>query len=152
MTRHHRADARVNGRLKRNKLDCVQALATNIDLRKSAVRIDRGVAVSGKVFCGRNHARGLGAFGESRGKSRNLSRIFSVRAHVDDGIRGVVVDVNDRRKNLMYSECACFASGDLALPARVFRITSRAHCHVPGEVHRIVKAHARARFQVSRNQ
>ena len=123
---HHRADTGVHRRFERHELDCVQALATHVDLRQSAMRIDGRIAVSGKMFRSRDRARILRTFCKRGSKSRDVSRIFSVRTDVDHGIGGVVVDVDYGREDLLDTECACFACGDLALASRVFRVTGGA--------------------------
>src|SRR5262245_40683926 len=112
------------------------------------MRIDSSIAVPGKVLCSCDGACVLRAFSERRSKSRDVRWIFSVRAHVDHGVSGVVVDVDYGREDLLYTECTCFACGDLALASRVFRVTGRTDSHVPGKVDRIVEAHARAGLEV----
>ena len=108
--------------------------------------------MSGKVFRGGDHTAALCPCREGCGESRHIRRVFSVRANIDHGIAGIVVHINDRRVDLLYTQGASFTSSYLTLPPRIFRITGRCHCHVPGKVHRIVKTHSRACFQISRNQ
>ncbi len=152
MAHHHGAHTRIHRGLKRNKLDSIQTLASNVDLRQSAMRIDCGVAVSRKVFRSRDGAGGLRAFRERCGKASDIRRIFAIRAHVDHRIRGVVVHVNNRREDLLHSERACFACSYLALAPRVFRIAGRADCHVPREINRVVKPHARSGLEIRRDE
>src|SRR5215213_8301416 len=116
------------------------------------MRIDGGVAVPRKVFCSCDHTCVLRASSERGGESRDVRRVFSIRAPVDTRVRGVVVDVDYGREDLVYTECACFACGDLALLLRVFRVTRLTDSHVPGKVDGIVKAHARAGFEIGGDQ
>ena len=112
------------------------------------MRVDRGVAMSRKVFCRRHCACRLCAFRERSRKSCDVRGVFAIRAHIDHGIRGVVVDVNNRREDLLHAESACFARGDLALATCEVRIASGADGHVPGKVDGIVETHAGSGFEV----
>ena len=112
------------------------------------MRIGRRVTVSGKMFGRGDHPAALRALDERGDQFGHFGGIFAIGTHVDDRIGGVVVYVGDRRVNLLNAERACFARSQFALPSRVIRITRRSHSHVPGEVNRIVKAHARAGFEI----
>src|SRR5690348_10996056 len=100
--------------------------------------------MSGKMFRGGDSSGLLRAFSKRRGKPRHVCRIFSVRTHVNHGIGGVIVYVNHRREDLLYTEYACFACGDLTLASRVFGIAGRSHGHVPGKVDGVVETHSGA--------
>ena len=116
------------------------------------MRIGSRIAMPGKMFCGGNHAGMLRACDEGCDKSADVDRIFAIRANVDDRIRGVVVYVRHRRVNLLNAHGSRFAAGELAGAARVIRISGRGNCHVPGEIHCVVKAHARSCFQIRGDQ
>src|ERR1043165_4523067 len=104
------------------------------------------------MFRGGDYTGILRAFRERSSEASNVGRVFAVRTHVDHGIRGVVVDVDHGREDLLYSERACFAGRYLTLATRVFGIAGRGHGHVPREVDGVVKTHARTRFEIGRDE
>ena len=116
------------------------------------MRISCSIPVSGKVFCCSNYACVLRAFSESDAKTSDITRILTIRAHIDYRIRSVVIHIDNGCIDLLHSECKRLASCDRALAAGVFRISRRTHGHVPGEVYGVVETHAGARFEIGRYQ
>ena len=116
------------------------------------MRIRSRVPVSGKMFGGCDHAAALRAFDKSCDKPGHVGRIFAVRTHIDNRVRSVVVHISYRRVNLLHTHRPRFTRCQFALAPRVIRIPRRSDGHVPWKIDGVVKAHARTRFQVGRNQ
>ena len=53
---------------------------------------------------------------------------------------------------MLHTERARFARGEFAGASRIIRISRRGNGHVPGKIHRVVKTHARACFEIRGNQ
>src|SRR6185503_3127670 len=115
------------------------------------MRVGCGVAMSGKMFCCRYHARALRPLNKSGGEASDTDWILAKRANVDDRIRRVVVHVNNWSQHMLNAERSRFVSRYLAHATRVIGISSRAGCHHPAEVRRIKQTHPGAPFEIRRN-
>ena len=110
MTIHDGANAGVNRSAERNQFDGVKTFARNVDLRKPTMRIGGCIAMSGKMFgCGDN-AGVLRAINKCGNEPGDIFWIFAVRSDVDYRVRRIVVDVGNRRVNLLHAKGARFAS------------------------------------------
>src|ERR1043166_3380861 len=116
------------------------------------MRINCRVAVARKVFCCSDDSASLRSFSKSGSEASNVSRIFTVRPHVYNWIGSIVVDIDNRRKDVLDSHSARFTSSDLALSSRIIRITGCSNCHVPGETDSILEPHSRSGLQISRDE
>src|SRR5437867_5538522 len=123
-----------------------------IDDRQTSMRIDRGIAMTGKMFCGSNDMLALNAVDESRTEFRDRLRIFTVGTDIDDGIASVVIDIEDRCKNVLDADSFRLAARDLADTSRVVRISRRADSHRTGEIGCVIKMHSNLGSGVQRYQ
>src|SRR5688572_7778784 len=96
------------------------------------------------MFRGGDHALALYSFGKRASEYSDVIRIFAETAHVDHGICRVVVDVENRRVDMVDSDRASLASGDDAHSTSEIRIAGCGDCHRPREVRRIFETHADA--------
>ena len=87
-----------------------------------------GVAVTGKVLPRGEHPVLLDPAHDRRAELRHELRILSEGAETDDGILGVVVDVQHRRERHVDAERAALAAGDASkLDAKWFARGTDAH-------------------------
>ena len=97
------------------------------------MRILVGVAVPGKMLARGEHAMLLNAVDQRRAHVGDEVRILAERAHADDGIRRIVVDVEHRRERDVNAERAALERGDAPLLVRERRIARGAEPHLVGE-------------------
>src|SRR5205085_7328381 len=102
--RHDRADACGNRRAEWYEFNRVEPRARHVDDGQAAMRVNGRVAMTGKMFGSGDDARALRALDEGCAHRGDCLRVFAVRAHVDDRVRGVVVDINHRREDLRDAE------------------------------------------------
>ena len=129
MRRHHRADALIDGSLERRKLDRLEALRCDVENRHLEMRIGRDIAVSRKVFCGRDQSVFLCAADVRPHEGRNLRRIFAERANIDDRIERIVLHVGDRVEIDAYSDGPRLLGRQLGSVVRDLRIAGRTDRH-----------------------
>ena len=105
------------------------------------MRVNGSISVAWEVFGSRDRARTLGTFSERSGESTDFHRILTIRANIDHGIRGVIVNVDNRREDVLNPEGSRFPARYLTLPPCIVRVTGRTYGHAsdPGrQVHRRV--------------
>ena len=99
--------------------------------------VDVGVAVPGEVLDRRGHARvSLEAGHLGRGQRRGEPGVRAERAHPDDGVGGVAVDVRDRRQVLVDAHRAQVLAGHPRSLASEPRVTCGAQRHGAREANR----------------
>ena len=148
MAGHDAADSRRNRRAKGNQLDAFEPLAIAGNGRERDVRIHAHIAVSGKMFRGREAAIFLHAAHERRNETRHAQRIFAEGAHIDDRIIGIVVHVGVRRENPLNSRGARFERRDFADGVGVLRISGRRDGHRVGKPGAFIEAHGGAALEI----
>jgi hypothetical protein len=116
------------------------------------MRVDSHIAVTGKMFGGRERAMVLHAAHEFRDKVGYAMRIFAERADVDDRVVGIVVEVRIGRENPIDAGGARLERGDPAGLIRKFGIARRTDRHRRRERRAFVDSHARAGFKVSTDE
>ena len=133
MAQHDGVDAGADGLAERPQLHAVEPRAVGVQGGELQMGIGRSVAVSGIMLHRRQQAARVRALHESRGHAAHQLRVLAVRAHVDDRVGGVGVDVRHRREGPVHAERAAFAGGHLAREARV-RLRARGpHRHGRGQ-------------------
>ena len=90
------------------------------------------IAVTRKMFQRSADAVFVQPFHESFHVLRNYIRIIGKRACRNDGIIGIAVDVGDRGKIHIKSQCADLLSQHIRALFRQRRITRRSQAHVSG--------------------
>src|SRR5690606_7000945 len=108
---HDAGDARGDRCAERRELDGVDALGAGGDDGEVDVRVDARVAVAGEVLGGGQRAVLLEPADVRGAEARDVGRIFAVAARVDDGVRRVVVDVDDRRVDHVHADGAGLERG-----------------------------------------
>ena len=83
---------------------------------------------------------------------RDARGVFAKGACIDDGVRGIVVDVGVRRVNPLDAGGACFKSGDFAHGVGIERIAGGGEGHGGGEGRAFVKAHGRAALKIGADE
>ena len=126
---HDTAHPCVNGILKGPQFDRVQPDGVVVDNRKRKVRVRIRVTVAGKVLAGCDAAVVLNAAHERRAQVRHAARVFAKRAHVDDGVVRIVVDVQDRRERDMNPDGARLNGSDSPHFVGQRAVVRRAHRH-----------------------
>ena len=91
------ATSRLDGRLEGDELDGAQSIRRMLDDRKLDMRIGGGVAVAGKMFSARRHARALQLFDDHAAELCHDLGLLAERAIADDRILRIRVDVEHRR-------------------------------------------------------
>src|SRR4051812_43595391 len=94
------------------------------------MRVDAGVAVSREVFSCRDHAVILQSVNERNAHPGRQLWILAIGSRVDDRVRRVVVDVQNRCVCDVYPQCATFLRGQTSLFVSERRIASRAKAHL----------------------
>ena len=116
------------------------------------VGVDADVAVAREMFSGGEGAIFLDAANELGDVFGDALRIFAERAHVDDGIVGIVVDVGVGREDPMHAGGARFEGDGLADGVGELGIASGGDGHGGREGSAFVEAHAGAGFEVGANE
>src|SRR6195256_6125334 len=99
MPGHDSARASRDSRTERGELDAVQMRAVARYSRQIEMRIGACVAVTGKMFRGRQPAVFFDTAYECRDELGHARRVFAEGARVDNGIAGVAVDVGIGRED-----------------------------------------------------
>src|SRR5215510_13867546 len=94
------------------------------------MRILIGVAVTGEMLPGCDHAVLLQSMDQRGTHVAHEAGILAERANADYRIRGVVVDVEYRRKGDVYAERASFAGCDAALLIGECRVAGCTQAHL----------------------
>ena len=149
---HDRADTGVYRFLERNEFERIEPRFGQIDDRKAAMRIDICIAMAGEMLGCCDDLLRLNAFGKSGSKTSDVVRIFAEAADVDNGISGVIINVQHRCVHVADSDRLCFTARYNAHATSEFRITGRSDGHCPGEVGRVLEAHSDASFGIQRHQ
>jgi hypothetical protein len=87
---HDERDVRANGLTKRNALDTTNSIGWMLDQRKIEVRIDRRVAVAGKMFSARGDPVALQSLDDRHTQTSHHRSVVRQRPIADDGILGFV--------------------------------------------------------------
>src|SRR6266850_275345 len=147
MSGHDAARTRGNRRAERNQLESAQARAVRTNHWQINVRIRRGVAVTGKMFCSGEPAVFFDAAHERGDKLGDARGIFAKRSRVDDRIAGIVIHIRIRSVNPMHADGARFQRGYFAHGVGVFRIAPGGQRHRGGERSAFIQAHGGADFE-----
>src|ERR1035437_1051661 len=123
-----------------------------IDDRQTAMRIDISVAMAREVFGGRDHALALQTLYKCDSILGDLLRVLAKAAYIDDGIGSVVIDVDDRCKDVLDAYRTCFAAGDNTHSPCEIRIAGCSDSHRPWKVDRVLVTHADTRLGIERDE
>ncbi len=96
MRRHHRRDARLDRGPERGQFDLVQAFERMPDHRQPEVRIDVGVAMTGKVLDAGDDPRIGQTPDRGEGSGDHLFDRVPERSGTDHRVVGIVVDIDNR--------------------------------------------------------
>ena len=119
------------------------------------MRVGRGIAVTGEMLRGHQNARfriGVRAFDEADDELRDVLRIFAVRADVDDGVVGVIVDIGIGEEEPLDAHGARFLRRDFAFDAGFIGIARRGEGHGVREDRGGVDAHGSAALEIAGHQ
>ncbi len=116
--------------LVRPELHPIELLPVTLDHAHVGMGVHGGVAVAGEVFQRREHPVGLRLPNESRGHPPDHLGVLTVRADVDDRVSGVVVDVDDGRKDQVDARHAAFNGRESACGGGEQRVAHGADRHV----------------------
>ena len=105
------------------------------------MRIGCGVAVAGKMFGRGHHSGGARSPDVGGDEFSNLLGIFSEGTGIDDGIRGIRVNVGIGKEIPVHADCAGFLGGDAAEGLRIFCLSGSSEGHGMREHSGAVKAH-----------
>jgi hypothetical protein len=149
---HDGSDTLIDRFAKRGELGLFQTLARIVDYRQAAVRVDRRIAMAGKMFCRRYHALALDALCERDPESRDVRGILAKAPDVDHRVRGVVVYIEHRRVDVVDTDRTRFAAGDDTHAACVIRIAGRCNGHRPWKVRSVLDPHPDPGLGVKRHK
>ena len=149
---HYGTDTGVNSFAKRHKLGFVQAFARVIDDRQAAMRIDGGVAVAGEMLSGGDHLLALHAFSKCDSKACDIVCVFAKASDINNGICGIVVDIQNRCINMLNADRTGLAAGDNTHPAGEFGISGSGNGHCPWKIRCVFEPHSDTCFSVERHQ
>jgi hypothetical protein len=138
-----------------NPLQGAEALDRHVQFGETQVRIHIGIAVAGEMFDGDENAGfgiGVRAFNVSDDVPGNVLWILAVRADVDDGIIGVVIDIGVRCEDPVDAQSARLTCGVEAFETGSFIIAAGGIGHVVRELHGAGNPHGRAAFEIGRDQ
>ena len=116
------------------------------------MRIDADVAVARKMLGGGEGAVFLHAANELGDVFGNALRVFAERAHIDDGIIGIVVHVRVGRENPVHARGARFERDGFADRVGELGIARGGDGHRGGKRRAFVEPHAGAGFEVRAEQ
>ena len=164
MKRHDQADVGLDSGPEWDQLHGVQPSARHLDDRQCEMGVRLGVAVPREVLTTRHHPVFLQATDEGPTEGGYACRILTVRARVDDGIVGVVVDVEIGREINVDPECAPLDRRDPPFLVRHVRVPRGTERHLRREDRRAAEIdrvgqevasagpHAGAVFQIRRDE
>ena len=152
MRNHDRIDPRGNPALKRRKLDRLQPRAVSGDLRNAEMRIGGGVAVTRKMLDRGHHAGLVRAANISGDQFADLLGIFSEGTRVDDGIRGIRIDVGIRKEVPVNADGACLLTSDPAESLGIFCFSGCTKSHGVRESRSAMQAHGDSSFEIGGKQ
>ena len=121
--------------------------------RQAKVRVDRGIAVAGKVLAAAENSRiGISAHSLT-GKRGDARGVISEAAHPDNGVAAVAVDVQHGRKVEVHAHAAQLARGYRSGGIGIPDAPRRGDGHVARNVHRVWrKARDHAALLVDRDK
>ena len=116
------------------------------------MRVGRGVAVSGKMFHGRQHAGLVRPFDVGCDQIADLLRVFAKRARVDDGIGWVRVDISIGKEIPMDANGPRFLRRDAAKCLGVVSLAIGAKGHRVGKIGRPHEARGDSTLEICGDQ
>ena len=147
--RHHDGiDSGGDGSAERRQFHGIQARPVAGDLGQAEMRIGCGVAVAGEMFGRGHHSVGARSLDVGGYEIADLLRIFSEGARVDDGVRGIRVDVGIGKEIPVHADGARLLGGDAAEGLRIFCLSGGAEGHGVREHGRAMKAHGDAALKI----
>lgn len=134
---HYRGDFLVDEVFERNQLAFFERLVVRAYLGKLAVRVERRVAVTGKMLRRRNDARIERAAHEFRAEFSHEVGVLPERARADDRRIYVRVQIDGGREIHVYAERVYLARYVVRRIIRVHRKRRRPDCHVSRRLRRV---------------
>ena len=143
---HHSLDASFDECVEGVEVDGVDVFLCVVDDRKVEMAVGLGVAVSGKMLRHSHNPLALEATHIGDSLLRHRLSILAERAHADDGVLGVGVEVNHRGEVDMHPQLPALASdfGSHLLNEIVILVRHGTHKHLLGEGIAVFQSHPKS--------
>ena len=152
MPDHHAHHARRNHGAVDHSVGSVPLAAGKVVDRRRNVLIAFVPPVPGEMLTARRHAVLLQLGHIRHAHATNALGIRAERAGVGNRIAPVVIDVNDRRKGPVRTDCRALCSADLAQPSRLLGVVGRGDRHGTGKETAVRQKPVSARFEIGADE